>query len=78
MQTIYLGGGCFWCIEAVFQRIRGVHALTSGYMGGHVPSPSYEQVCGKQTGHAEVVRVEFDEQALSLADLFAVFFEVHD
>jgi len=78
MQTIFLGGGCFWCIEAVFQRIRGVHALTSGYMGGHVPNPSYEQVCGKQTGHAEVVRVEFDEQALSLADLFAVFFEVHD
>ncbi|CAM8653616.1 MsrA Peptide methionine sulfoxide reductase [Burkholderiales bacterium] len=78
MQTIYLGGGCFWCIEAVFQRIRGVVALTSGYMGGQVPHPSYEQVCGKQTGHAEVVRVEFDDQSLSLSDLFAVFFEVHD
>lgn len=78
MQTIYLGGGCFWCIEAVFQRIRGVVALTSGYMGGQVSHPSYEQVCGKQTGHAEVVRVEFDDQSLSLSDLFAVFFEVHD
>ncbi|MEY2776139.1 MAG: hypothetical protein RLY30_237 [Pseudomonadota bacterium] len=78
MQTIYLAGGCFWCIEAVFQRIRGVESLCSGYMGGHVPGPSYEQVCGKQTGHAEVVRVCFDDAHLSLADLFAVFLEVHD
>jgi peptide-methionine (S)-S-oxide reductase len=78
MQTIYLGGGCFWCIEAVFQRIRGVQALTSGYMGGHLARPTYEQVCGKQTGHVEVVRVVFDEAVLSLSDLFAVFLEVHD
>ena len=78
MQTIFLAGGCFWCIEAVFQRIQGVTGLTSGYMGGHLPSPSYEQVCGKQTGHTEVVRVRFDETKLSLTDLFAVFLEVHD
>lgn len=78
MQTIFLGGGCFWCIEAVFQRIRGVRGLTSGYMGGHLPKPSYEQVCGKQTGHVEVVRLVFDAAELSLSDLFEVFFEVHD
>jgi peptide-methionine (S)-S-oxide reductase len=77
-EVATLGGGCFWCLDAVFRGLRGVHRVVSGYAGGHVPHPSYEQVCGKRTGHAEVVQVEFDPAELSFADLLRVFFTIHD
>ena len=73
-----LGGGCFWCTEAAFLELRGVARVMSGYAGGHVPNPTYEQVCGKRTGHAEVVQIEFDPAVLSYADLLRIFFTVHD
>lgn len=78
MELATLGGGCFWCLEAVFKELRGVSRVTSGYAGGHVDNPTYEQVCGKRTGHAEVVQVEFDPAVLSYADLLRVFFTIHD
>jgi peptide-methionine (S)-S-oxide reductase len=73
-----LGGGCFWCLEAVYLDLRGVLAVKSGYGGGHVANPTYEQVCGKRTGHAEVVQVAFDDAELSYDDLLRVFFTIHD
>jgi peptide-methionine (S)-S-oxide reductase len=73
-----LAGGCFWCLEAVYLELRGVHAVKSGYAGGHVPNPTYEQVCGKQTGHAEVVQISFDPDVISYAELLDVFFTIHD
>lgn len=73
-----LGGGCFWCLEAVFLELRGVTRVVSGYAGGHVVQPSYEQVCSGRTGHAEVVQVTFDPAELSYADLLRVFFTIHD
>ena len=73
-----LGGGCFWCIEAAFLELRGVTHVASGYAGGHVPNPTYEQVCGKRTGHAEVVQITFDPAVISYADLLRIFFTVHD
>jgi peptide-methionine (S)-S-oxide reductase len=73
-----LGGGCFWCIEAVFLEIKGVSKVESGYAGGDVVNPSYEQVTGKKTGHAEVVQVTFDPGVVSYKDLLSVFFTVHD
>lgn len=73
-----LGGGCFWCLDAVFRDLEGVRSVHSGYAGGHVENPSYEQVCGKKTGHAEVVQVAFDPAVLSYADLLRVFFSIHD
>jgi peptide-methionine (S)-S-oxide reductase len=77
-QTAVLGGGCFWCLEAVFDRLRGVHSVESGYAGGQTANPSYEDVCGGQTGHAEVVRIVFDPGVLSFRDLLRVFFSIHD
>ena len=77
-QTAIFGGGCFWCLEAVFQDLRGVSTVLSGYMGGHLASPSYEQVCGKRTGHAEVVRIEFDAGVIRYDQLLDVFFAIHD
>ena len=77
-EAATLGGGCFWCLEAVFKELRGVVSVMSGYAGGHVENPSYEEVCGKKTGHAEVVRVVFDPAELSYADLLRVFFTIHD
>ncbi|MBB5017915.1 peptide-methionine (S)-S-oxide reductase [Chitinivorax tropicus] len=77
-ETIVLGGGCFWCLEAVFQRLKGVHQVTSGYIGGHVDHPSYREVCDGQTGHAEAVRIEFDPAVISYAELLTVFFQIHD
>jgi peptide-methionine (S)-S-oxide reductase len=77
-QTITLGGGCFWCIEAVFERVRGVLGVESGYCNGHVPDPSYEQVCSGRTGHAEVVRVRFDPAQVTLREILEIFFVVHD
>ena len=77
-ETATLGGGCFWCLEPVFLSLRGVRSSVSGYAGGHVPHPTYEQVCGKRTGHAEVVQVAFDPSEISYADLLRVFFTLHD
>ena len=73
-----LGGGCFWCLEAVYQELRGVSQVESGYSGGHVANPSYEQVCEGTTGHAEVVRVHFDPAIVSYRELLEVFFTIHD
>ena len=73
-----LGGGCFWCLEAVFKELRGVTGVQSGYAGGHVANPSYKQVCSATTGHAEVVQVRFDPAQLDYADLLRVFFTTHD
>ena len=77
-QVATLGGGCFWCLEAVFLGLRGVSRVVSGYAGGHVRNPTYEQVCGKRTGHAEVVQITFDPAELSYEDLLRVFFTIHD
>jgi len=73
-----LAGGCFWCLEAVFDQLKGVESVQSGYMGGTTPRPTYAQVCGGDSGHAEVVRVAFDPAELTYADLLAVFFAIHD
>jgi peptide-methionine (S)-S-oxide reductase len=78
METITLGGGCFWCTEAVFERVRGVAAVESGYSNGHVANPNYEQVCSGTTGHNEVVRVTFDPAQVSLRELLEIFFVIHD
>jgi peptide-methionine (S)-S-oxide reductase len=78
METAILGGGCFWCTEAAFLELRGVTAVQSGYAGGQVANPTYRQVCTGQTGHAEVVEVQFDPAVLSYADLLRVFFTIHD
>jgi len=77
-QAITLGGGCFWCTEAVFEIVDGVLAVESGYSNGHVDKPSYEQVCTGTTGHAEVVRVSFDADRISLREILAIFFAIHD
>ena len=71
-------GGCFWCTEAVFQQLKGVHGVTSGYIGGSVPDPTYEQVCGKRTGHAEAIEIEYDPAQIAYEELLAVFFATHD
>lgn len=73
-----LAGGCFWCLEAVFDRLQGVRSVVSGYAGGHVENPSYQAVCTGTTGHAEVVQIEFDPQQVSYRDLLGVFFAIHD
>ena len=78
LQTTVLGGGCFWCLEAVFDRLEGVKAVESGYMGGHVDNPTYRQVCNGDTGHVEVVRVSFDPAKTSFREILDVFFSVHD
>jgi peptide-methionine (S)-S-oxide reductase len=78
MAQAVLGGGCFWCLEAVYKDLAGVSEVLSGYAGGYVERPSYEQVCTGTTGHAEVVRVTYDPQILSYADLLRVFFTIHD
>ena len=77
-KTATFGGGCFWCIEAVFKRMTGVKAAESGYMGGRVDNPTYRQVCGGDTGHVEVVRVTYNPDEVSYRDLLDVFFTVHD
>jgi peptide-methionine (S)-S-oxide reductase len=77
-ETAVLGGGCFWCLEAVFNRLKGVQSVESGYAGGQTAQPSYDDVCTGETGHAEVVRVEFDPSVLSYRDLLRVFFAIHD
>lgn len=77
-ETITLGGGCFWCLEAVFEELKGVVSVTSGYAGGHVAKPDYIQVSSGNTGHAEVVQIVFDPQALPLDVLLHVYFTIHD
>ncbi|MGA2613316.1 MAG: peptide-methionine (S)-S-oxide reductase MsrA [Spirochaetia bacterium] len=77
-ETATIGGGCFWCMEAVLQRIEGVLSVTSGYAGGSAIQPTYEQVCAGETGHAEVVQVEFDPQLISYEELLDVFWQAHD
>ena len=77
-QTITLGGGCFWCTEAVFDRVRGITDVESGYTNGHTINPSYEQICQGDTGHAEVVRLTFDADEISLEEILEIFFHTHD
>jgi peptide-methionine (S)-S-oxide reductase len=77
-EVATLGGGCFWCTEAVFQQVQGVLAVESGYTGGQVDDPTYEQVCSGETGHAEVVRVTFDPAVISYREILEIFFATHD
>lgn len=76
--TAVLGGGCFWCVEAVFSDLKGVLEVIPGYSGGHVENPTYEQVCTNETGHAEVVQITYDADQISYADLLKVFFSTHN
>lgn len=78
LQTAIFGGGCFWCLEAVFNQVQGVKTVESGYMGGQVKNPAYREVCSGTTGHAEVIRVTFDPAAVGYKDLLDVFFAIHD
>ncbi|MCB1886102.1 MAG: peptide-methionine (S)-S-oxide reductase MsrA [Rhodocyclaceae bacterium] len=78
IDTAIFGGGCFWGLEAVFQRVRGVRAVTCGYAGGHLSAPDHAMVCGGNSGHAEVVRIDYDPGEVAYADLLAVFFAIHD
>ncbi|HTX89682.1 MAG TPA: peptide-methionine (S)-S-oxide reductase MsrA [Anaerolineales bacterium] len=78
LQVATLAGGCFWCLEAVFDELKGVESVESGYSGGTVPNPSYSRVCDGDTGHAEAIQVHFDPSVLSYADLLRVFFAIHD
>ena len=78
LETAILGGGCFWCLEAVFERVRGLVAVQSGYCGGHVEAPTYREVSAGHTGHAEVVRVLFDPAIVSYSVLLEIFFTIHD
>src|SRR5437763_3007373 len=78
LESALLGGGCFWCLEAVFDELNGVASVESGYAGGSTPNPSYTAVCSGRTGHAEVVRITFNPQVLPFRDLLTVFFTIHD
>ncbi|CAN5670555.1 peptide-methionine (S)-S-oxide reductase MsrA [soil metagenome] len=78
IETITLGGGCFWCTEAVYEKVEGVTAVESGYTNGQVIRPTYEQVCGGDTGHAEVVKVSFDTSVIGLREILEIFFVIHD
>jgi len=78
LQVATLAGGCFWCLEAVFDELQGVVSVEAGYSGGHVPHPTYQQVCEGDTGHAEVVQITFDPEIISYRDLLRVFFTIHD
>ena len=78
LQKATLGAGCYWCTEAVFQRLKGTENVVSGFMGGHAENPSYEQVCGGQTGHAEVIHFDYDPEVVSYQELLEVFWKTHD
>lgn len=78
LEVATLGGGCFWCLDAIYHDVEGVERIVSGYSGGHVPNPTYEQVCGKRTGHAEVVQVWFDPSVISYEDILYIFWRIHD
>jgi len=77
-ESATLAGGCFWCLEAVFLEAHGVESVVSGYMGGHVPNPTYKQICEGKTGHAEVVQVTFDPDIITYRELLEIFFSIHD
>jgi peptide-methionine (S)-S-oxide reductase len=77
-QKATLAGGCFWCLEAVFDEVKGIHSVESGYAGGQVENPSYQAVCSGMTGHAEVVQIQFDPEILSYRDVLHIFFAIHD
>lgn len=77
-EIITLGNGCFWCTEAIFQQVKGVTKVTSGYSGGHVVNPTYEEVCEKTTGHAEVLQVEFDTTVVTIDEILEIFWQTHD
>lgn len=78
LELATLAGGCFWCLEAVYENVRGVHKVVSGYAGGRRPNPTYEQVCSGTTGHAEVVQLSFDPSVISYQELLDIFFDIHD
>src|SRR6185503_9646687 len=78
LATATFGSGCFWCTEAVFQNLNGVKSVVSGYAGGHVENPTYEQVCSGDTGHAEVIQIQYDPNVVSFPELLEVFFRTHD
>ena len=78
MEQATFGGGCFWCTEAVFQNLKGVTKVISGYMGGHKPEPTYKEICNGDTGHAEIIQIEYNEEEISFEDLLLVFFKTHD
>jgi peptide-methionine (S)-S-oxide reductase len=78
LETAILGGGCFWCTQAIFERVRGVESVEAGYSGGALPNPSYELVASGVTGHAEVIRIKFDPAAVTYKDLLIIFFHLHD
>jgi peptide-methionine (S)-S-oxide reductase len=78
MEKLVLGGGCFWCTEAVFQRVKGVTKVVSGYSGGKYPNPSYREICEGNSGHVEVIEISFDAQQISVAELLLIFFHTHD
>ncbi len=78
LEVATLGGGCFWCLDAVYRDVEGVERVVSGYSGGHVPNPTYEQVCGKNTGHAEVVQVWYDPAVITYEDILTIFWRIHD
>ena len=78
IETITIGGGCFWCVEAVFELVKGVQSVESGYSNGHTMNPSYEQVCSGRTGHVEVLKIKFDTNVIKLSDILNIFFAIHD
>ena len=78
LNTTTLGGGCFWCLEAVFRRLAGVSSVVSGYAGGHTPNPTYKEVCTGETGHAEVIQIDYAPETISYQDLLSVFWQTHD
>ena len=78
MKTIFLGGGCFWCLEAVYQQLSGISSIESGYMGGNTDNPTYEQVCGGDTGHAEVIKIDYDPSIVSLTKILDIFWQIHN
>ena len=78
LHTIYLGGGCFWCTEAIFKSLKGVASVEPGYMGGNTSNPTYEDVCSGKTGHAESVKIKYDEEEISTSDILEIFFDTHD
>ncbi|MBV7257274.1 peptide-methionine (S)-S-oxide reductase MsrA [Pacificimonas sp. WHA3] len=77
-ETAILAGGCFWCLEAIYNDLQGVQHVESGYIGGHIDHPTYEEVCGKKSGHAEAVKIEFDPELVSYAEMLDIFFHIHD
>ena len=77
-EVVALGGGCFWCLEAIYDDLIGVESVVSGYAGGHVPNPTYEQICGKRTGHAEIVQVTFNPTVTTFREILEIFFTIHD